>query len=133
MFVILCGVQKGQRSPMKRLSVLLLSVGIALLLGACSSTGSGSSGVFAPSGPTDDEAIRAITQHLAYQNVVIKNKNQCEISNNTKAQGVSERWIITYDGLNTFGTARQETDTKVTIEKYDGTWVLWNVAPYCGS
>lgn len=102
---------------MRHQQFVVVLVVIGVLLSACSS--------LSPSGPSDEQAKKVITDNIGGTNLVIKDKQQCEISANTKATGVSERWIITFDedGF---------TNNKMTIDKADGEWRMYTARAYCG-
>ena len=83
------------------------------------------SGCGSNSGPSDADAQNVLWKTLHATNVVIKDKQPCDLSANTKAEGVSERWIITYDA------AQEGTGTKATIQKSDGQWEYYSAGAQC--
>lgn len=71
--------------------------------------------------------------NLSRSNIVITDKQPCQLDANTRAIGVSERWVITFNALNTaYSQSRQETNSRVTIQKYNGEWRWFNALAFCG-
>lgn len=122
---------------MKSTLFLVTIIVVGFLFSSCSSGGLGSAGILGPAGPTDAEARRIILESLEVTDVVIKDKQPCELSANTRAQGVSQRWIITFDAVrapNMFtGESQQMINARVTISQYNGEWIWSNAVAHCGN
>jgi hypothetical protein len=108
-----------------------LLAAILILTSACSSVRQAAS----EQGPSDKVATQiVVANRLSIRDVTIKSKAQCEISNNIKATGVSERWIITYEGTVERQISPDYTvNEKMTIQKLDGKWVLYRNGANCGN
>lgn len=113
-----------------RLPLLLILFVATFLFVACSSGNITVSNPFNSGAPSDDDVQRILVNELRMSNVVIRDKQPCELTANIRAMGISERWIIAYDAVNS--SQRQITNDRVTIQKRDNEWQWFNAMAYCG-
>jgi hypothetical protein len=113
---------------------LVLCVLIAsFFLFACTLQPTGSSTLFNSGAPPDDEVIRLIQMiHSRQTDIVVRDRQSCELSANTRVQGVSARWIVTYDYLDHYSDPPEPDTGKITLHLLDGEWTIYHVLGYCG-
>lgn len=100
----------------------ILGLIIITVAAGCKSGGSGA--------PTDSQAMQAISDHAGATNVKILGKSECELSDNKKAEGITERWVIRFTATDVFGNEMKETS--YTIQKVNGKWAFWRGIASCG-
>ena len=93
-----------------------------MMLTACSASADG---------PSDDDVELFLWKFYGQQQVRDISKSECELSNNRKSEGITERWVIQYTAPDQF-TGEQE-QKEVTIQEKNGEWEFWSHAAYCGS
>lgn len=102
---------------------LLVAV-LAISLMACS--------LISPTPPSDEMIRSAINNaQRGWTEIVIHDRQPCELSANTRATGVSERWIITLDYY-VPSLRFSDTNQKISVQKDDGVWELASVYAWCG-
>lgn len=105
---------------MNKLTICVLCA-LAILLAGCSEA------------PPDNVIYRILDSAVSedfYTNEKIISKSRCQLSNNTEAEGVSERWVVNFSATK-FTRNQIEVTEAITVQKRNGEWEYYIGGAMC--